>query len=829
MNLQNIAEVSLKSWSLKLLFFLSMLWLGVANHALAEEQNQVSCDLRAFLNGESNLDFSTGLHQVVTLPPEQLERVLITDRERLAQIFAHVTTEGWADLIEQHGARLAPILNSLFLSPQLGQLPKVELTWLPFLTFKSLTVPNKSALKGFLENQGLDLSLLEQAGLSEPEGSVFGNEFLLEPSKDAFLWSEVFRELALLRAMEKPLNEKWIEDKTRIALLLRLYGALSEAWLRDSETLDIPGAAIRVNHFQHADAWKVSLGAGGELIIEGLREVKTSIQGFHDRGRHQIFSFLRRLLEIKSELTLYGVKIDPKLIYFKTRLGVKSLDEVRALFWNEEFFGKPELRSQAFGHPRPGVSDSRWEPFAFYFEEIFGPEFYQVTLPSDEVPLVAEFLADQDRFVGTLKPARVTLAENRQRFVEVVTSLFGRKQEEQSAIYKALFKSDEQKRQIILRRELAPRKTLAPALMGEDPIPVIDRERLAQKDYGAILEEVLDSDSAWRVLKQHPNKLDFFKNHFLPQIGWRALFDRPGQPRPLILSENSLTLGPSSHSALFKISWTAEVLEPFMRIDEGEIYHLQIPTSFVPDLSFPSTLNREMIGHDLQRFTASPQIQEARLLLGEPRIFLKPGQIMVVNRFKSLLEQSAGEKVRLFVSGPTAYGKTYILLEALKELMRRNEGLARKVSFVVTRKKHIVSQIAGELGKINELDLSAPVDFEFFEWGKRLSDFPDLEALLRHAKTSNHHLVVAVNWDLLSGQMSQATSKSPQAIKGIKAHLAGIWIDEAAQLHEAVKGEGSYRRTINTLIKDNEGIVLWDRTPSVFMKMSSKIFFMAIL
>ncbi len=685
---------------------------------------------------------------------------------------------------------------------------KLEDTWSEWLVLESLQSPTQIPLRDHLGLAPIDLSS-RPVVLSEAHRQLRSQHWISADAVPLF-WSPVFSHLEWLKQFGCSREngvQSWLSNTSCLGTLRSLYGALTEAWLLAPRENWIPGGAIRVGGKLHADGWRISF-EGGHLVLESLTEIKPSLVRFHARGMYQIHGFLERLLEPGARIEVYGQKIDTGKLRIRTKHGLVSLPMLRSLL-GAQHFEKSSIVLPGAEAP-PIAYDGRWGGFVKQFEATFEPEFFESVLPKDEVPYVASHLVHlQNRPVGIQTPGLFTLAQNRQRFIQFMASVMGDPESEPLLSAAIFLKETHEHRDLLVHVAVPGTSGIAEptptALENLDP-------RIKNADYAAILEEAVHRDVSYHPLEYPANtqKREFLLRVLMPYAGWRTLLSAPSAFRQVAIDDTSLTIEPYGSMMPLRVEWVPQTILSAPVWETTGVRTLKIPHGYrwPSDSSLFEFFDYGLVNHDLHRFTAPEWVERQRAGLGEPRVILKPGQKYILDRFRTTLDANPNTRLEVYIQGPMAYGKTLILHEALKDLIRRSPSgtTKRNLFFVVTGQKRLVEQISTELKRKRAHDLSEPVDFTHLSWetGNSRQQFGSLSEIADKAAleaASGRTVVVTVNWSYLNQRTKES---SPEAIERLKNQLAGFFIDEANQA-----GADSNLNTVSNLTENVPEMVLW--------------------
>ena len=689
---------------------------------------------------------------------------------------------------------------------------KIEDTWSRWLVMESLQSPLQSGIRDHLK-----LPPVEMTGPStlSPEHQSLRGRHWVDSQTVPILWGPVFAHLEWLNragcSREQPV-EAWIAKKSCLGTVRSLYGALTEAWLLSPQDGIIPGGAIRVNGKHHADGWRVSR-EGENLILESLIEIKPSVVRFHAKGMYQIHGFLERLLTDGARVEIYGHSLPLDKLRIRTKDKLVTIKELRAVLGPEHF---QKRGIELANGEAPTVSyDGRWPAFVHAFNEVFHPEFFEAVMPKDEVPFVASHLVHlPNKPVGIQTPGLLTLSQNRERFIQFMASIYADPGTE-PLLARAIFLKETQEHRDLIVHVVLPGTSNAIA----EPTPLARANldpRLLALDYAAILKEARHRDNSYSALDYpaHAEKKEFLEKVLLPYAQWRAILAAPGVYREIHCPQDRLRI--EAHGAMMPLEI---VWEPRSKLSEpvwqrrGKTYTLRVPEGF----EWPTDeagvervqefFTKGLKHHDLQKYTVTDWIERQRAGLGLKRLLLKKGQKLILDKLEKHCEETPDERLEAYVQGPTAYGKTVILYEALKKLIRRvNTSTPRNLFFVVTGQKKLVEQISKELKKDRTNDISEPVDFHHLSWetGASRKQFESIAEVLEAAKKQGQDgraVVVTVNWSYLNERVKKASGKELEQLREV---LRGFFIDETDQA-----GSDANLDTAMRITDQVPGIVLW--------------------
>jgi hypothetical protein len=151
-----------------------------------------------------------------------------------------------------------------------------------------------------------------------------------------------------------------------------LVGALMEfALAKDFGVYDrdhIKGSELLVGGKKHADFWITDSDQSEHMVVSGFVEIKSSLGGYINRGRFQIYGFLERLVHPNRTITIKGKKVIRERIRIRMADGrLMDLSELKTWF-----------------DSLPTDAAELVNEFEHRFTSVFGNNFYQVLVPKDD-------------------------------------------------------------------------------------------------------------------------------------------------------------------------------------------------------------------------------------------------------------------------------------------------------------------------------------------------------------------------------------------------------------------------------------------------------------
>ncbi len=256
---------------------------------------------------------------------------------------------------------------------------------------------------------------------------------------------------------------------------------------------------------------------------------------------------------------------------------------------------------------------------------------------------------------------------------------------------------------------------------------------------------------------------DFVHQALLPLVGPLLLVHETGSPRQFQKTALGFRIKFENDPDIL-IEWNSSQTNPHIEVSDTE-HKLTLPRGeLASDINLRAVLQNLLIGHSLNPYFAPRPVREQRKVWDQPPLVFRPVQKEAIDL---VIDMDKSKAKKLLIVGPTAVGKSSILLEPLLEALKdKSSGL----HMVVGDQESIMRQ------SIDYLDMmKADQDFEVIQWGAGVTA-GSLKDLAQRVKSQNKPIVLVTSIQSFRARFEEA---NPTEVAQLRDVMKSIRWDES--------------------------------------------------